>query len=620
MSISILLAEKIAQLFLILLMGYLVVRVGLLKPEDSRVLSVIMVYLVMPCMILNAFQIDNTPEVRTGIAYSFVVAGIMHLLFLALTALLKKPLKLDVIERCAVIYSNASALVIPLLEATLGSEYVVYSCGFIIVQLVLLWTHCCTVLRGDKGIDLKKIVTNLNLIAIVAAALLFALHITLPVGLVTTISSVGNMIGPLGMLLAGMAIASSPLKKLVLYDIDPDRLELVDTLCGSLIAKLDPECVYFTTTDPEKAYTDIDFAFAQIRQGGMEMREKDEKISLEFGVVGQETCGPGGMAYGLRSIPGVFQVIDDVRKYAPEAWIINYSNPAAIVAEATRRKYNNYKILNICDMPVAIMLSFAKMLGLEKYNDVDPVYFGLNHFGWWTHLYDKSGVDRMPELKEKIMKFGLAASHDKHHSDPSWRHTWENFKEILTDFPEYLPNTYLQYYLYAKESAEDMDPNYTRANMVMDGREKDMIEQAKLIRESGGKKEANLNLFNAFGDFIVDVACSIAYNNADRYLVIVENKGCIPQMPYDAMVEVPCYLRKWGPEPVTIGNIPQFQLGMMMQQVSSEKLIVDAYFEHSYQKALEAFTMNKTVPSAKVARKILDKMIEANKGYWPELH
>ena len=209
--------KKIAQLFLILLMGYLVVRVGLLKPEDSRVLSVIMVYLVMPCMILNAFQIDNTPEVRTGIAYSFVVAGIMHLLFLALTALLKKPLKLDVIERCAVIYSNASALVIPLLQATLGSEYVVYSCGFIIVQLVLLWTHCCTVLRGDKGIDLKKIMTNLNLIAIVAAALLFVLHITLPAGLVTTISSVGNMIGPLGMLLAGMAIASSPLKKAGAY-------------------------------------------------------------------------------------------------------------------------------------------------------------------------------------------------------------------------------------------------------------------------------------------------------------------------------------------------------------------------------------------------------------------
>lgn len=88
-----------------------------------------------------------------------------------------------------------------------------------------------------------------------------------------------------------------PLQKLVLYDIDPDRLELVDTLCGSLIAKLDPACVYFTTTDPKEAFTDIDFAFAQIRQGGLKMREKDEKISLEFGVVGQETCGPPNIPF-----------------------------------------------------------------------------------------------------------------------------------------------------------------------------------------------------------------------------------------------------------------------------------------------------------------------------------
>ena len=213
MSISILLAEKIAQLFLILLMGYLVVRVGLLKPEDSRVLSVIMVYLVMPCMILNAFQIDNTPEVRTGIAYSFVVAGIMHLLFLALTALLKKPLKLDVIERCAVIYSNASALVIPLLQATLGSEYVVYSCGSIIVQLVLLWTHASSLLQGSSALDWKKVLTNINMIAIAAGALLYWFRVVLPAPLQNTMSTVGNMMGPMGMLLAGMAIAEKPLRE-----------------------------------------------------------------------------------------------------------------------------------------------------------------------------------------------------------------------------------------------------------------------------------------------------------------------------------------------------------------------------------------------------------------------
>ena len=106
----------------------------------------------------------------------------------------------------------------------------------------------------------------------------------------------------------------------------------------------------------------------------------------------------------------------------------------------------NSKIINICDMPVGTLRRMSYIVGKTP-KDLDVKYYGLNHFGWWTHLYDKSGVDRMPELKEKIMKFGLAASHDKHHSDPSWRHTWENFKEILTDFPEYLPNTYLQYYL-----------------------------------------------------------------------------------------------------------------------------------------------------------------------------
>ncbi len=410
-----------------------------------------------------------------------------------------------------------------------------------------------------------------------------------------------------------------PLRKLVLYDISEERLKVVDKICKQLIKDLKEGVDYVVTTNPEAAYEDIDFAFAQIRQGGLKMREKDEKIPLEFDVVGQETCGAGGFSYGLRSIPGVFEMIDNIRKYNKDAWIINYSNPAAIVAEATRRKYNNEKILNICDMPVAIQLSFAKMLGLQSYDELDPVYFGLNHFGWWTKLYDKNGVDRLPELREKILESGLAASHDKHHSDPDWKKTWSNFKEILEDFPDFLPNTYLQYYLYPKEVVEKSNKEYTRANMVMDGREKQMFEEARLIDESKGKHKVNLDLFNAFGDFMVDVAASIAYNKGNRYLVIVENNGSIPTLPKDAMVEVPCYLRSWGPEPIVIGEIPTFYKGLIENQVAFEKLAVDAVFENSYQRALEALTLNKTIPSAKVARKILDKLIEANKGYWPDL-
>ena len=140
MEISLLLMQQIAQLFLILIMGYAVVKVGLLKASDSRVLSVVMVYLVTPCVIINAFQIDDTPEIRKGLLYSMAIAAAIHVVLLVLSALLSRPLKLDAVEQVNVIYSNAAALVIPLVKALMGDAYVIYSCAFIIVQLVLLWT------------------------------------------------------------------------------------------------------------------------------------------------------------------------------------------------------------------------------------------------------------------------------------------------------------------------------------------------------------------------------------------------------------------------------------------------------------------------------------------------
>ena len=190
-----------------------VVKAGLLKASDSKVLSVVFVYLVMPCVVLNAFQIDDTPQIRTGLLYSMGIAVGMHVVFLVLNAIFKRPLKLDVVEQVNIIYSNAAALVIPLVQALLGEEYVVYSCAFVIVQLILLWTHASACLQEGAKLEWKKILTNVNLIAIVAGALLYLLHISLPSPIVSTLSNVGAMIGPMGMLLAGMAIAEVPLKK-----------------------------------------------------------------------------------------------------------------------------------------------------------------------------------------------------------------------------------------------------------------------------------------------------------------------------------------------------------------------------------------------------------------------
>ena len=142
MEISLLLMEEIAKLFAIMLMGYAVVKAGLMKSSESKSVSVIMVYLVIPCVIINAFQVKYTPDVQKGLILACVAAVAGNILFLILTALLKNILHLDAIERATVIYSNAGILVIPLVQELLGQEYVIYSSAYIAVQLILIWTHC----------------------------------------------------------------------------------------------------------------------------------------------------------------------------------------------------------------------------------------------------------------------------------------------------------------------------------------------------------------------------------------------------------------------------------------------------------------------------------------------
>ena len=201
MQISLILMREIVQLFIILLMGYIIVRAKLLRPEDSRSLSVVMVYLL-------------TPWVMAGLIFSFAISIAAHILFLLLTRLLAGPLHLDVIERTAVIYTNAGILVIPLVNALLGPEYVIYSCAFIVVQQVLIWTHCRSLLCGTRGMEWRKLFLNVNIIAIVAGCALFLLRVPLPALINDTLGTLGDMFGPLGMLLAGMVIADTPLRRL----------------------------------------------------------------------------------------------------------------------------------------------------------------------------------------------------------------------------------------------------------------------------------------------------------------------------------------------------------------------------------------------------------------------
>ena len=369
------------------------------------------------------------------------------------------------------------------------------------------------------------------------------------------------------------------IKELWLYDIDQERQEKVSLIVKEVVKDLRPSLELKISTDEEEAFTDADFIMAQMRVGGLKMRVKDEQISLKHGCIGQETCGAGGMAYGMRTIGPMVHLIDVCEKYASKTyWIVNYSNPAAIVAKATQTLRPNARILNICDMPVEVEARMAEILDTDLSNlEVD--YFGLNHYGWFTKV-QCNGEDVTEKLKKHVAEYGYvskASYEDALVKDPDWLHTFTNAKKIVNYFPDYLPNTYWQYYLLGDDIVDYMDINNTRGMQVIHGRETKIREAVKKL-ENGEKIDLTQFYVGVHGKFIVEVVKALAYDTRSRQLVIVKNDGAVKNLPDDAMVEIPAYITKDGPEPVRVGEIPRFYKGLIEQIIEDmRELCPDAW-------------------------------------------
>ncbi|MBP3542621.1 MAG: AEC family transporter [Lachnospiraceae bacterium] len=233
--ISVILAKKILSLFLVMALGFLLVKKKILKAEDSKVMSVISLHLIIPCVILSAFQVEYTAQIRDGLLLAFAASVLLHIVLIVVTEIFGKICRMDAVEKASVIYPNAANLIMPIVMSVLGDEWVIYTSAFCSVQLILLWSHGKMLLCGEKKIDIKKIVTNVNMIAIMIGIVLFFGKLRFPQMVQDSIEMVADTVGPIAMIITGMLIGGMNFKKIFAYKrmwlVIVLRLVAVPVLC-----------------------------------------------------------------------------------------------------------------------------------------------------------------------------------------------------------------------------------------------------------------------------------------------------------------------------------------------------------------------------------------------------
>ena len=406
-----------------------------------------------------------------------------------------------------------------------------------------------------------------------------------------------------------------PLSKIIFFDIDNERMGKMEAYDRLVLKTFWPEVEVVFTTDMDEAYSHTDFVFCQMRVGKGEMRSYDEKLPLKYGLIGQETCGPGGFSYGMRSLGAMKEMVEKVRSYSKDTWILNYTNPAAIVAYGLERMFpDDKRILNLCDQPFSLMKSFAKILDVPQ-EQLRARYFGLNHFGWFTDLFDISGKNYFDQLKSYLRDHDFKPFNAEQRAK-SWLDTYVRVNKYLQYFDEYVPTTYLQYYMFPDEIVAESDPNYTRVDEARDTREREVFETCALAEGKTSMDGIPMLSNQVFGKLMVEVAESIAYDLHNEFIVLVKNNGLIPNFEEDAIVEVAGTIGKGGAQGYYFGEIGTFYKGLMENQYAYEKLTVEAFMEKNYTKALQALTLNRTVIDPQKAKAILDDFQAVSADYW----
>ncbi|OLP66938.1 putative 6-phospho-beta-glucosidase [Bacillus pumilus] len=404
-----------------------------------------------------------------------------------------------------------------------------------------------------------------------------------------------------------------PVKELWLVDIEEGKgkLNIVGALAKRMVEKAGLPIEIHLTLDRRAALKDADFVTTQFRVGLLEARAKDERIPLKYGVIGQETNGPGGLLKGLRTIPVILDIVKDMEELCPDAWLVNFTNPAGMVTEAVLRYTNLKKVVGLCNVPIGMKMGIAKALDVDV-ERIEVQFAGLNHMVYGLDVY-LDGVSIMDQVLDEL-------------GNPNSQWSMQNI-EAKSWEPSFvkglgvIPCPYHRYYYKTKDMLEDeqkaAQEKGTRAEVVQQV-EQELFELYKdpdlSIKPTQLEKRG--------GAYYSDAACNLIssiYNDKhDIQPVNTVNRGAIASIPAESAVEVNCIITKDGPKPIATGDLPVAVRGLVQQIKSFERVAAEAAVTGNYETALVAMTINPLVPSDEIAKQILDEMLEAHRAYLPQ--
>jgi 6-phospho-beta-glucosidase len=404
--------------------------------------------------------------------------------------------------------------------------------------------------------------------------------------------------------------------EVVLHDTDPTRLAVMRHVLQAAGAGRENAPAVTVTTELDRALDGADFVFSAIRVGGLEGRTVDERLALGLGLLGQETTGAGGVGYGLRSVPAALHIARRVQQLCPDAWVINFTNPAGLVTQAMQTVLGD-RAVGICDSPLGLARRAAGVLGHDL-DDLEIDYAGLNHLGWLSGLR-LDGRDLLPGLLADATALG--SIEEGHLFGIDWLQSLGM-----------LPNEYLYYYYFTRDAiaqitsggttrgefllsqqasfyaavADSPEGAFDRWDAVRRERNATYMQETRESTdgESGERSAADVE-GGGYEGVALALMAAIARDEPARLILNVRNRSAVPGLPDDAVVEVPCRVDASGPTPLPVSPLTGAALGLAQQVKAVDELVLRAVVERSSSVAAQAIALHPLVDSVTVARELL---------------